>query len=112
MNSRKYKYVILSSAILGSLGFASLTTYSDTVDSSQQQVLEKKEDSTQVTTEDNVNILSKEQNIENNSKSLLNNTDSVLNKNQSRSIDIGKTVEFEKNLVIGEWSVKKYRYYT
>ncbi|WP_336123488.1 BspA family leucine-rich repeat surface protein [Enterococcus faecium] len=112
MNSRKYKYIILSSAILGSLGFASLTTYSDTVDSNQQQVLEKKEDSTQVTTEDNVNILSKEQNIENNSKSLLNNTDSVLNKNQSRSIDIGKTVEFEKNLVIGEWSVKKYRYYT
>ncbi|NTK43210.1 BspA family leucine-rich repeat surface protein, partial [Enterococcus faecium] len=63
-------------------------------------------------TEDNVNILSKEQNIENNSKSLLNNIDSVLNKNQSRGIDIGKTVEFEKNLVIGEWSVKKYRYYT
>ena len=94
MNSRKYKYIILSSAILGSLGFASLTTYSDTVDSNQQQVLNST------------------QNIEKNSNSLFDNSkNSLLNKTQNRNIDIGQTVQYEKDLVIGDWSVKKYRYY-
>lgn len=112
MNSRKYKYIILSSAILGSLGFASLTTYSDTVDSGQQQVLEKKDDSTQTKTEDNTNILSKDQDIENNTKSLSDSfKNSLLNKTQSRSIHIGQTVQYEKELVIGDWLVKKYKYY-
>ncbi|HFD0554431.1 TPA: BspA family leucine-rich repeat surface protein [Enterococcus faecium] len=112
MNSRKYKYIILSSAILGSLGFASLTTYSDTVDSNQQQVLNSKENSTQAKSENNVSIFSKDQNIEKNSNSLFDNSkNSLLNKTQSRYIDIGQTVQYEKDLVIGDWSVKKYRYY-
>lgn len=110
MNSRKY--IILSSAILGSLGFASLTTYSDTVDSGQQQILEKRENSPQAKLENNVNILSKDQNLEKNSNSLLDNSkNSLLNKTQSRKIDIGKTVQYEKELVIGDWLVKKYKYY-
>ncbi len=112
MNSRKYKYIILSSAILGSLGFASLTTYSDTVDSNQQQVLNSKENSTQAKSENNVSIFSKDQNIEKNSNSLFDNSkNSLLNKTQNRNIDIGQTVQYEKDLVIGDWSVKKYRYY-
>lgn len=112
MNSRKYKYIILSSAILGSLGFASLTTYSDTVDSNQQQVLNSKEDSTQEKMENNVDILPKDQNIENNTNSLLdNNINSVLNRPQNRSIDIGQTVQYDGEMAIGDWWVKKYRCY-
>ncbi|MDQ8566195.1 BspA family leucine-rich repeat surface protein [Enterococcus faecium] len=112
MNFRKYKYIILSSAILGSLGFASLTTYSDTVDSNQQQVLNSKENSTQAKSENNVSIFSKDQNIEKNSNSLFDNSkNSLLNKTQSRNIDIGQTVQYETDLVIGDWSVKAYRCY-
>ena len=112
MNSRKYKYIILSSAILGSLGFASLTTYSDTVDSNQQQVLNSKEDSIQEKMENNVDILPKDQNIENNTNSLLdNNINSVLNRAQNRSINIGQTVQYNGEMVIGDWLVKKYGYY-
>ncbi|EMW5544896.1 BspA family leucine-rich repeat surface protein [Enterococcus faecium] len=119
MNSRKYKYIILSSAILGSLGFASLTTYSDTVDSNQQQVTNKSELNTQSSVENTIQKISNPLNIQNNSTILpeekpFDNKSNLIKSSpiNNRSIPIGVTVESLGQEVIGEWLVNKYRYLT
>ncbi|ENO8770570.1 BspA family leucine-rich repeat surface protein [Enterococcus faecium] len=117
MNSRKYKYIILSSAILGSLGFASLTTYSDTVDSNQQQVTNKSELNTHSSVENTIQKISEPLNMKNNSTILVEDK-SFDNKSNligstpinNRSIPIGATVKSKGQKTIDNWLVNEYVY--
>lgn len=117
MNSRKY--IILSSAILGSLGFASLTTYSDTVDSNQQQVTNKSELNTHSSVENTIQKISNSLNMQNHSTvsiedKVFDRKNNLIESSSSsnRSIPIGVNVEYKGQKVIENWLVNEYVYLT